>query len=87
MSAPSAAAPAGLVTSDGVLRAPQNVEAIPNAPPAAAPARGKRSEVKRPPKQNRGEGRLITPYEVRAERSGETRQVYVTRPLRLDLFR
>ena len=88
MSAPSAAAPVGLTTSDGVLRQPQNVDAIPNAAPVAAPARGKRSDVKRQPKQNRGEARVATqPYQVPAERSGETRQVYVTRPLRLDLFR
>jgi hypothetical protein len=88
MSGPSAAAPAGLITSDGVLRQPQKVDAIPNAPAVAAPAREKRSEAKRPPKQNRGEARLTTqPYLVPAERSGETRQVYVTRPLRLDLFR
>lgn len=82
MSRPSSAAPAGLTTSDGVLRQPQNVDAIPNAP-AAAPAKAKRSEVKRE-KRTRA---TAQPYQVPAERSGETRQVYVLRPLRLDLFR
>jgi hypothetical protein len=82
MSRPSAAAPAGLTTSDGVLRQPQNPDAIPNAP-VAAPAKAKRSDVKRE-KRTRV---TAQPYQVPAERSGETRQVYVVRPLRLDLFR
>jgi hypothetical protein len=85
MSRPSAAAPAGLTTSDGVLRGPQNPEAIPNAP-AVAP-KAKRSDIKRE-KRTRDASRVTTqPYQVPAERSGETREVYVTRPLRLDLFR
>jgi len=86
MSRPSAAAPAGLTTSDGVLRQPQNIDAIPDAP-AATPAKAKRSDVKRE-KRARDATRVATqPYQVPAERSGETREVYVVRPLRLDLFR
>jgi hypothetical protein len=87
MSRPSAAAPAGLTTSDGVLRQPQNIDAIPDAPAAATPAKAKRSDVKRE-KRARDATRVATqPYQVPAERSGETREVYVVRPLRLDLFR
>jgi len=82
MARPSAAAPAGLTTSDGVLRQPQNIDAIPNAP-AAAPAKAKRSDVKREKRARV----TAQPYAVPTERSGETRQVYVVRPLRLDLFR
>jgi len=87
MSRPSAAAPAGLTTSDGVLRQPQNIDAIPDAPAAATPAKAKRSGVKRE-KRARDTTRVATQsYQVPAERSGETREVYVVRPLRLDLFR
>ena len=82
MSRPSPAAPAGLTTSDGVLRQPQNIDAIPYAP-VAAPAKAKRSDVKRE-KRTRVTAQS---YQVPAERGGETRQVYVVRPLRLDLFR
>jgi hypothetical protein len=86
MSRPSAAAPTGLTTSDGVLRQPQNLDAIPNAP-VTTPAKAKRSDVKRE-KRARSETRVaVQPYQVPAERSGETREVYVVRPLRLDLFR
>jgi hypothetical protein len=85
MSRPAATAPAGLTTSDGVLRQPQHPEAIPNAP--ATPPKAKRSEIKRE-KRTRDASRMTTqPYQVPAERSGETREVYVVRPLRLDLFR
>lgn len=87
MSRPSAAAPAGLTTSDGVLRQPQNIDAIPNAPATGAPARAKRSDIKRE-KPTRDAARVATqPYQVPAERGGETRQITVVRPLRLDLFR
>jgi hypothetical protein len=82
MSRPSAAAPAGLTTSDGVLRQPQHPEAIPNAP-AAAPPKAKRSDVKREKRARV----TAQSYQVPAERSSETRQVVVVRPLRLDLFR
>jgi hypothetical protein len=87
MSRPSAAAPAGLTTSDGVLRQPQNIDAIPNAPATGTPAKAKRGDIKRE-KRTRDATRVATqPYQVPAERSGETRQVTVVRPLRLDLFR
>lgn len=52
----------GMTTSDGVLRAPQNIDAIPNAPAAAPPPRAKRSEAK-PEKRPRGEAREV--YVVR----------------------
>jgi hypothetical protein len=82
MSRPSAAAPAGLTTSDGVLRQPQNPDAIPNAP-VAAPVKARRGDLKR----ERRTRVTAQSYQVPAERGGETRQVYVVRPLRLDLFR
>jgi len=72
----------GMTTSDGVLRAPQNVDAIPDAP-AAAPAKPKRSEAK-PEKRKRVTAQR---YAVTAERDGTTREVYVVRPARLDFFR
>lgn len=72
----------GMTSSDGVLRAPQNVDAIPTAP-AAAPAKQKRSETK-PAKPKRVTAQR---YTVPAERRGATREVYVVRPMRLDLFR
>ena len=86
---PPNAAPAlpGMTTSDGVLRQPQNVDAIPDAPVAAPPPRTKRSEAK-PDKRKRPEQRVVSQsYQVPAERNGATREVTVVRPLRLDFLR
>jgi hypothetical protein len=72
----------GLTTSDGVLRGPQNVDAIPDAP--VVRQKVKHPEVKRE-KRTREAARAPTQrFEVPVERSDETREVIVIRPLRYD---
>jgi hypothetical protein len=72
----------GLTTSDGVLRGPQNVDAIADVP--AQPPKAKRHEVKRE-KRTRDVAHAPTQrFEVPVERSDETREVIVIRPLRYD---
>jgi hypothetical protein len=80
--APPVAAPAGFTTSDGVLRAPQNPEAIPDAPVTTPKA--KRHEVKREKRTHEASRVATQPYQAPAERSDETREVTVIRPLRYD---
>jgi hypothetical protein len=71
----------GMTSSDGVLRAPQNIEAIPDAP-AAAPPKAKRSEKKSQPRRSERIVREV--YRVPSQDSGEPREILVTRPARLD---
>jgi hypothetical protein len=74
-------APDGLVTSDTVLRAPQNIDAIPPA------------ETKPPPREKRRDTRrrdrrvATQAYQVPSESGQYARPVIVVRPLRLDSFR
>ena len=74
-------APNGMVTSDTVLRAPQNIDAIPPA------------ETKPPPREKRRDTRrrdrrvATQAYQVPSESGQYARPVIVVRPLRLDSFR
>jgi hypothetical protein len=83
--ATDAAAKAGLVSRDTVLRQPQNLDAIPPAKAAPAP-REKRKGA------HRSERRLATQsyqqsYQVPSESRGYPAPVIVVRPMRLDAFR
>ena len=78
------ATPPGMTSSDGVLRAPQNVDAIPTAP-AAPPPKAKRSEKQSQPRRSERIAREV--YRVPSTRDGEPRDVLVTRPVRLDFLR
>jgi len=74
-------APDGLITSDTVLRAPQNIDAIPPAETKPTP-REKRRDTRR------RDRRVVTQtYQVPGEYGQYARPVIVVRPLRLDSFR
>ena len=74
-------APDGLVTSDTVLRAPQNIDAIPLAETKPTP-RAKRKDTRK------RDGRVATQtYQVPSEYGQYPRPVIVVRPMRLDSFR
>jgi len=74
-------APNGMVTSDTVLRAPQNIDAIPPAETKPAPREKRRDTRKR-------DRRVATQtYQVPGEYGQYARPVIVVRPLRLDSFR
>jgi hypothetical protein len=73
----------GMTSSDGVLRKPQNIEAIPDTP--APPPKVKRSEKKPQPRRTERIARQV--YRVPSANGGEPREVLVTRPARLDFFR
>ena len=74
-------APDGMVTSDTVLRQPQNIDAIP--PAETRPAmRAKRKDTRR------RDRRVATQtYQVPGEYGQYARPVIVVRPMRLDSFR
>jgi len=73
--------PDGMITSDTVLRQPQNIEAIPAAETKPAP-REKRKDTR---KRDR---RVATQtYQVPSEYGQYARPVIVVRPMRLDSFR
>ena len=74
-------APDGLVTSDTVLRAPQNIDAIPPAETRPAP-REKRKETRKRDRRFTAQS-----YDVPSESRRYARPVIVVRPLRLDTFR
>jgi hypothetical protein len=74
-------APDGLVTGDTVLRAPQNIDAIPLAETKPTP-RGKRKDAR---KRDRPVAKQA--YQVPSESGQYTRPVIVVRPMRLDSFR
>jgi hypothetical protein len=73
--------PDGLVSSDTVLRAPQNIEAIPLATAKPTP-REKRRDTRR---RDRRIAKQV--YQVPGEYGQNARPVIVVRPLRLDTFR
>jgi hypothetical protein len=72
----------GLTTSDGVLRGPQNVDAIPDVPVQMPKA--KQPEAKREKRTREAARASAQRIEVPVERSDETREVIVIRPLRYD---
>jgi hypothetical protein len=80
-----AAAGAGLVSRDTVLRQPQNLNAIPSGEAALA-SRQKRKDARRPPAERRWDAQS---YQVPSESRGHRNSgpVIVVRPLRLDSFR
>ena len=79
--ATDAAAKAGLVSRDTVLRQPQNLDATPPAKAAPAPREKRRGA-------HRSERRLATQsYQVPSESRGHPAPVIVVRPMRLDAFR
>ena len=74
-------APDGMITSDTVLRQPQNIDAIPTAETRPAP-RAKRKDTRK------RDGRVATQtYQVPGEYGQYQRPVIVVRPMRLDSFR
>ena len=74
-------APDGMITSDTVLRQPQNIDAIPAAETRPAP-RAKRKDTRK------RDGRVATQtYQVPSEYGQYPRPVIVVRPMRLDSFR
>jgi hypothetical protein len=78
---PATGAPVGMVSSDTVLRQPQNIDAIPLATTKPAP-REKRRDSRRKP------NRFTTQsYQVPSESRRASRPVIVVRPMQLDTFR
>jgi hypothetical protein len=72
----------GMTSSDGVLRKPQSIEAIPDA--AVPSPKAKRSEKKPQPRRSERIAREV--YQVPSS-NGEPREVLVTRPVRMDFIR
>jgi hypothetical protein len=73
--------PDGMVTGDTVLRAPQNIEAIPLAETKPTP-RDRRKDTR---KRDRRISKQA--YQVPGEYGQNARPVVVVRPMRLDSFR